>query len=209
MVFMVVTPFPLGPPKILQIYRDFVKPGSEAAFRTVEEDAARMCAELHYPHPHAAIESVTDPREVWWLNAFASETERQRVESDYANNRPLTAALDTIGPRKKDLIGAPVDILANYRADLSHGEPWTLAGARFVVVTVTAEDPRIDASVYEGPDGTRFAFRPVRTAEQADVVAAAAGPGTMVFAVRPYWGMPAREWVAADPDFWGENPSVR
>jgi len=82
------------PSQILQIYRDSLKGGSEATYKAIEEDAARICADLKCPHPHLAIESLTGPKEVWWLNAFASEAEKQRVVSDYANNRPLMAALD-------------------------------------------------------------------------------------------------------------------
>jgi hypothetical protein len=193
---------------ILEIYRDSLRPGCEAAFRAVEEDAARMCAELKCPHPHLAIESVTVPREVWWLNAFESEAEKERVSRDYANNRPLTTALDTVGPRKKDLVETPVDVFASYRADLSRGAAWVVTGARFFVVTVTTGDPQTDGWVFEAPDGTRFVFRPAATREQADRLAAAAGRETRVFAVRPYWGMPASEWIAADPEFWNVNPSA-
>lgn len=133
------------PPKILQIHRDALKRGSEATFKAVEEDAAKVCADLKCPHPHLAIESLTGPKEVWWLNAFESEAEKQRVTDDYANNRPLMAALDRISKRRADLIGTQVDIFVNYRADLSRGAPWTLAGARFFVVTMTRRDPLTEA----------------------------------------------------------------
>jgi hypothetical protein len=191
---------------VLQIYRDFLKPGSEAAFKAVEEDAARMCAELSCPHPHLAIESVTGPKEVWWLNAFESEAEKERVYREYASNQPLMTALADIGPRKKDLTETPLDVLASYRPDLSGGDPWPIAGARFFVVTVTTGDAQPEGSVFESPDGTRFVFRPVTTREHADRISASAGLETRVFAVRPYWGMPAKEWIAADPEFWSVNP---
>lgn len=195
------------PPKILQIHRDTLKRGSEATFKAVEEDAAQACADLKCPHPHLAIESLTGPKEVWWLNAFESEAEKQRVTDDYANNRPLMAALDRISQRRADVIGTEVDIFANYRADLSRGAPWRLAGARFFVVTVTRRDPLTEGSVFEASDGTRFVLRAVGTRDQADVAAAAVGPEATVFAVRPYWGMPAKEWIAADPEFWKSNPT--
>src|SRR5713226_6861340 len=197
------------PPKILEIYRDSLKPGSETAFKAVEEDAARICAELKFPHSHLAIESLTGPKEVWWLNGFESEAEKQQVSDDYASNPALVEALERIGKRREGLTGTPVDIFANYRADLSRGAPWKLAGARFFVVTVTRRDPKIEGSVFEAPDGDRFIMRPVTTRHQADVLAAAAGPETTVFAVRPYWGMPAKEWIAVDPEFWKPNPMTR
>jgi hypothetical protein len=124
-------------PTILQIYRDSLKPGREGAFKTVEEDAARICAELKFPHSHLAIESLSGPKEVWWLNAFESEAEKQQAASDYARNPALVAALESITRRKEGLTEAPVNVYATYRADLSRGAPWKVAGARFFVVTVT------------------------------------------------------------------------
>lgn len=194
------------PPQILQIYRDSVKEGGEAAYKTIEEDAARICADLRFPHPHLAIESLTGPKEVWWLNAFESETERQQLTVDYTKNPALVAALEGIAKRKEEVTGTPVNVFATYRADLSRGVLWNPSGARFVVVTVTNEDLRIEGPFFEAPDGTQFILRPVGTRTEAEVLAKAAGAETMVFAVRPYWGMPAKEWIDADPEFWKSNP---
>lgn len=198
-----------GRAQILQIYRDPLKHGREAAYKTVEQDAARICARFNFPNPHLAIETLTGPKEVWWLNAFASEAERQRVASDYAGRPALVAALEGIAKRKQGLTGTPVDVLTAYKADLSRGVSWNPAGARFFVVTVTKRNLQTRASVFEAPDGTRYFLTPVRTRRQADLEAAALGPETRVFAVRPYWGMPAKEWIAADPEFWGTNPRAR
>lgn len=197
------------PAQILQIYRDPLTQGREAAYKAVEQEAARICAHLSFPHPHLAIESLTGPKEVWWLNAFASEAERQGVTRDYASNPALVAALGGIVKRKEGLTGTPVDVLTTYKADLSGGVLWEPAGARLFVVTVTKRDLQAKGSVFEAPDGSRYVLRPVRTRREADAEAAALGPETRVFAVRPYWGMPAKEWIAADPEFWRTNPMAR
>ncbi len=194
---------------ILQIYRDSLKPGSEAMFQAIEEDAARICAELECPHPHLAIESLSGPSEVWWLNAYASEAEKERVASAYANNAPLMAALADISKRREGIVGTPVDVFATHRATLSRGAEWRVARTRFFAVTVTRGDVQLAGSVFEAPDGTRFVFRPAATRADADALATVAGPGTIVFAVRPYWGMPMKEWIAADPVFWKLNPMAR
>ncbi len=183
-----------------------MKEGGEAAYKAIEEDAARICADLRFPHPHLAIESLAGPREVWWLNAFESEAERQQIVADYVGNPALVAALDGITKRKGEVTGTPVDVLATYRTDLSRGVSWNPAGARFFVVTVTKREPRLDGAVFEAPDGTRFLLRPVGTLSEAEALAKAAGADTTVFAVRPYWGMPAKEWIDADPEFWKPNP---
>ncbi len=73
---------------------------------------------------------------------------------------------------------------------------------RFVVITMTRSERKIDGTVFETPDGVRFIVTAAQTREEAERKAASAGPDTNLFAVRPYWGMPAKEWVAADPEFW-------
>jgi hypothetical protein len=197
------------PPRLLEIFRDFVKPGSEAAFRSVEEDAARICAELGCPHPHLAIESLTGPMEVWWLNAFESEAQYQRAVDAYRSNRELTTALEEISKRREGLIFSPIDLLTTHRPHRSRDAPWKLGGARFFVAAMTKREDGPAGSVFEAPQGERFILRPVAEREEANSLASAAGAETRVFAVRPYWGMPASEWVRSDPDFWSESPTSR
>jgi hypothetical protein len=197
------------PTRLLEIYRDFVAPGSEEAYRTVEEDAAAICADLGCPHPHLAIESLSGPKEVWWLNGFESQAHYERAVEAYRANGALTAALEGIGKRKEGLVGLPDDRLVTYRADLSRGAAWKVAGTRFVVATVTRQDHVTPGAVFEAPDGTRFILRPAATHAEADSMAAAAGAGTTIFAVRPYWGMAASDWIASDPEFWSSNPAAR
>ena len=198
-----------GAAKIMQIYRDSLKRGSEAAFKTVERDAARICADLGCPNVHLAMESLTGPTEVWWLTPYASAADQRRVADGYRDNPRLMAALDGIARRKANLVGTAVDVIANYREDLSRGTRWNATGARFFVVTVTKRDPQTEGAVFEAADRTRFIFRAVAARRQAEVIAAAAGSAATAFAVRPYWGMPAREWITADPGFWKVNPRAR
>lgn len=196
------------PPNILQIFRESLKPGSEAAYQTIEDETARLCVVLECPHPHVAIAPLAGPKEVWWLNAFESEAARQRVVDAYVQNLPLMAALDRSSRLKAAITGTPIDVLARYRPDLSRGAGWTLRGARFVVVAISDHDITASGAVYEAPDGTRYILKPAGTREEADAVARSLAPGATVFAVLPQWGLPDAEWIAADPDFWKPNPLV-
>src|SRR5438552_5040276 len=198
------------PPQMLQIVRESLNEGSEAAYRTIEEDAARICADLNCPNAHLAMESLTGPKEVWWLTPYESESDRQRVANGYASNRTLMAALQDVLRHKQGLVGAPIDVLAHYRDDLSGQAPWKVRGTRFFVVTVTSGDPPVVGAVFEVPDGTRFIFRSARTLHEAESLAAeASSKTTTILAVQPYWGMPANDWIAADPEFWQPNPMAR
>jgi hypothetical protein len=190
------------PPKILEIYRDFLKPGSDAAYNEIERDIARVCIELGFPHAYLAIESLTGPKEVWFLNGWESSAEQKQVADDYENNAPLAAALEKNAKRKAGLVSTPIEVFANYRPYSGGGEPWRLGMGRFLVITVTRASERMDGTTFETADGTKFIVLPANARAVADAKAAAIGPDTRVFAVRPYWSKPAEEWVSADPSFW-------
>lgn len=197
-------------PQILEIYRDHLKPGALDAYRKIEQDAAQICARLKCPHPYLGIESLTGPKEAWWFNGFESQDELKQVVDAYGKNPPILAALEEITQRKKDLLSAEAtnDFL-NVKPQSCGGPPWTLGYSRFLVISWTklstdpgkATETKCTGTMYE-TETLRVIIRPVTIRRKADTVAAAAGPGSRVFAVRPDWSMPAKEWVAADPRFW-------
>ena len=189
------------PAQRLYVYRDFLKPGSDAAYRKIEIDAARVCAEMKCPHPYIGIESLTGPKEAWWLNGFRSDAEEQQVAAAYANNTKIRDALALIAKRKEALITKPLETSTSYRPEASHGRPWHVGAGRFLVITVTRSRRAMDGTVFEALDGTRYVIRPAHTREEAEALARRIAE-TKVFAVRPYWSMPAEEWIAADPEFW-------
>lgn len=193
---------------ILQIYRDFLEPGSEAAYSKVEEDAVRICAELKCPHPYLAIESLSGQKEVWFFNGYAGPAEQERVAENYKKNTVLLAALAGINKRKRGLTGSPVNVFADYRRELSHGVPWSLGQGRFLVIEVTQGKPRTAGTVFEAADGTKFIVSPARTRSEADEKVAGSNSEARVFAVRPDWSLPSAGWVASDPEFWRSNRRV-
>jgi hypothetical protein len=196
-----------APPRFLYIYRDSLKRGVDSAYRAIEDDAARSCAKFKCPNPYLGLESLSGPHEAWWVNAFASVADTTRVVRAYAANRPLMQALDSVAKRKASLIGTPIQGFGVFRPELSRGPAWSVAGARFAVVTVTRSRLPAEGSVWEVADSTRYILRPARTRRQAEALARK--HGARVFAIRPYWSMPAPEWVAADPDFWRLAPAPR
>jgi hypothetical protein len=203
------------PPQILEVYREFWKPGSIAASRKIEVEAAQICVELKCPHPYLGLESLTGPKEAWFLNGFVSLADQTQVGEDYQKNPALIEALNKILARKKPLSRADdINVFAHYQPSLSRGAPWSLGQGRFLVITVTKHDLAskrnlvIDGTAFETEDGTRFIVSPAQTRREADALAAAAGPETRVFAVRPYWSLPARDWVAMDSSFWKNRPTA-
>ena len=199
-------------PQLLQICRERVAEGRERDFKAIEEDAARICAEMDCPNSHLAMESLTVPNEIWWLTPYESDADRERVAKGYADNPALLAALGGIAARKQGVTAPPPaasDVVARLNPALTGGPAWTIAGARFFVATATPRQPQGDASVYESAEGVRFMLRAVRDPHEGAAIAQDWGPDARVFAVRPYWGLPAAEWIAADREFWNVNPAAR
>jgi len=196
-------------PPILQICREFVTPGREAEFRVIEEDAARVCVEMNCPNAHLAMESLTGPPEIWWITPYESEADRARVAKGYADNPALMAALGVIATRKPGVTAAPLDLVAHLNPAVSSGPRWTFAGTRLFVAMAGPGCPAPPATVYESPDGGRLILRRVKDADEGAALARAWGSEARLFAVRPYWGMPASGWIAADREFWHVNPAAR
>ena len=200
-----------APPQILQIFREPLKPASEAAYDAIEVETARLAGQLGCPNPYLAAQTLSGSKEVWWFNAYSSPARQQEVFDAYANNTRLMDALRAMTARKKSLTLAPIDLTTTYLPALSSGNAWTLGEGRFLVVTVTTEQTHDTGTVFEAPDGTRFVVRAANTREQAEAVRKSSGPDTKVLAVRPSWSFPAKEWIAMDAVFWQQrsDPEIR
>jgi hypothetical protein len=190
--------------RFMYIYRDSLKRGVDSAYRAIEDDAAQICADLRCPNPYIGVESLSGPHEAWWLNTFATEADTARVARAYATDRARAARLGAVAQRKAALIGTPVQGFAVYRRDLSRGPAWSLAGARFIVITVMRAFQAAEGSAWMMADSTLYILRPVRTYHDAEILVS--HTKARIFAVRPNWSMPARAWVAADPEFWRARP---
>lgn len=191
-----------APPPILQLHRERLKPGAEAAYSGIEVEAAGACARLGAPHPYLGLESWNGAREAWWLNAYASDAEVRAVARGYAKNAALSQALAEVGARKKDLVTPLGSTTLRLRPRPGDGG-WRLLGARFFVAAERrASNRRLPGAVFAAPGGTFFVLVPVATRQEAQLAARALGRDARVLAIRPDWSLPAPEWVAADPQFW-------
>lgn len=190
------------PQPILLIAREPLAAGREKEYREIEEETARLSAQLGCPHPYLAMESLTGPKEIWWFNGFDSPEDQREVGEAYEKNAPFSAALKKNSDRKAPVTGKVIEVYAKYRPDLSRGEQWIPGHGRFVVIAVTKAQLSGAGTVFQAADGTFFVFSPARNRKQAERLAGSI-PGSTVAVVRPSLSFPAKEWVAADPRFWG------
>jgi hypothetical protein len=202
-VFMASAFSQAHPPQILEVYREYLKADEVQAVHQIEVDAAQICIRLKFPHRYLVLESLTGPKEFWYLNAFDSQADMDKVGREYEGNKALTSALAENLKRKAPYLAAEsTNAFLQYRPELSGGTPWAMGRGRFLVTVWTKGSAGTGGTVFEGPDGNRLVIRAVRTRAEAESMAAAAGAGTHVFAIHPELGWPNEEWVTADPEFW-------
>jgi hypothetical protein len=197
-------------PRFLLIVRERLRPGIENDYDRNELELATACATLGCPHPYLALATLTTPKEVWWLNAFTSEQERDDLDAAYARNERLMAELQRFGRRKDAFRETLVSTQTTYRPDLSDGVVLRLTAARCVVIVESegSDAPTVSGAVFESAKGERFVLAPVRSRDAAEEIARAAAL-SMILEVQPRWSFPAEDWVSADPEFWSSNPVAR
>jgi hypothetical protein len=191
-----------SPPPFLLVVSERLQPGSEAAYDRIERERARICANRKCPHPYLALESLTGPKQVWWLTSFAFEVDRARVEEAYRRDKALMTELQQTAQQKRALIHMSETMWTSYRRDLSDEGSWRIGGTRFMVIAVTTTERKVNAAVFETSWGLRLLLAPAATRREAERKAPSVGANARVFAVRPYWSWPADSWIAADPEFW-------
>lgn len=196
-------------PQFLLIVRERLRRGMEEAYGKNELKIAAACATLKCPHPYLALAPVAGPKEVWWLNAFASQEEKNQLESAYARNEPLMGKLRPLGKRKEGFREALTTTFMEYRPDLSGGAALRLVGARFLVININQDEREAAGAVFESSDGERFVVASADSHAAAERIALRAGPRSIMLAVQPQWSFPADAWIAADPVFWSSNPVAR
>src|SRR4051812_22473508 len=78
----------MGPPKVLSIYREEVKPGKDIAHTQHEIAWSQALKKANYQNSMLAITSVTGPSEAWYLTGYDSfagfEKNSEMMESNAA-----------------------------------------------------------------------------------------------------------------------------
>ncbi len=111
---------PSGPPKVLQIFREEVKPGKAPAHEKVEAGWPRAFAHANSPTHYLAMVSVTGPSEAWFITGFDSLAAWEKDRQDNQKNAALTAELNQLEEKDGELLSGLRSIVATYREDLSY-----------------------------------------------------------------------------------------
>jgi hypothetical protein len=129
------------PPQILQISREFIKPGKQAEVLKIERDSVAAQARLKSPHAYLVIGSMSGPDNLWWLHAADSYGDFEKEQAKVAAIPGLLEAWARIPVLKAGLISGTRTVFARFREDLSYGRGLSGVGTRYFLVTTVSVRP--------------------------------------------------------------------
>ena len=123
------------PAKVIQIYREQVKPGKAVAHEKVEVGWPAAFAKASSPAYYVAMTSVSGPGEAWYINPRDSFAALGKDDEAVEKNPALKAQLDALSAQDGELLSGISIYLATYREDLSYRPDIEWSKARLVNVT--------------------------------------------------------------------------
>src|SRR5713226_7566188 len=145
------TPERMGPPPILYISREDIKPGKMPAHTKESEAYARILAKENGPYYRLALVPVAgNENEVVYLNAETSFAQLEatingRDKKEAGATGAMKAELDRLDRQSSDLHAAMRDLMAVYREDLSFEPNIDVRQMRYFAITTERVRPGHDA----------------------------------------------------------------
>jgi hypothetical protein len=119
-------------PKVLQIFREDVKPGKGPAHEKFEARFPAAMAKAHWPTNYIALVSMTGPGDAWFLTGYQSFEAWQQDVQNTGANPGLQSELDSLVEKDGEFLSGGRSLVALYREDLSHRPAFNLGKTRYV-----------------------------------------------------------------------------
>ena len=138
-------------PRVLQIYREEVKPGKNAAHEKVETGWPRAYASAKWPTYYLAITSSTGPNEAWFLSGWDSLAAWEKSSQAEEKNAALQAQLQQLSAQDGELLSGARSVVANFREDLSYrGSEVPFGKMRYFYLSTVRIRPGHDSDFTDG-----------------------------------------------------------
>jgi hypothetical protein len=129
---------PAGLPKVLQIYREEVKPGKGAAHEKLE---AGWPAAFRKAGVDAYYLAMTSNRQAWFVTPWESFGAAEKAGKAMDANAVLAAEQAQLSTQDGELISDVNGIWATLQKDISYRTDWDTAKMRYFVVTTVRLNP--------------------------------------------------------------------
>ncbi len=131
-----------GPPKVLQITREFIKPGKSGAIHDASESKfVAAMAKAKWPTHYTAMNSLSGKSRALYLTGYPSFDAWEKDSAAIEKNKALSAELDKDSVADGELLDGIDQAVLYYNEDLSYRPPQSLAHIRFMEITVIKIKP--------------------------------------------------------------------
>ncbi len=126
----------IGPPKVLVIMREYLKPGRAGSMHEKTESAfVRAMAAAKWPTPYFAMDSMSGPSRSLFLVGYPSFEAWEKDNAATQKNATLSAAFDRAGIADGDLLTSYESSTSVYREDMSLRANVNIAQMRYFEIT--------------------------------------------------------------------------
>jgi hypothetical protein len=122
---------PPAPPKILQIFREEVKPGKGPAHEKVEAGWPAAFAKANWPSHYLALASMTGSSEAWFVSGYDSLAAWEKDTKAIEANKALSAHLDTLTEKDGELLSGHSGLILTHREEFDNGPNVDLSKTRY------------------------------------------------------------------------------
>ena len=184
----------MGPPKVLTIIREFVKPGKAGMVHEKAESAfVQAFARAKWPTHYLAVTSLSGKTRALFLVGYDSFAAWEKDNQATEKNAALSQALDRAGVADGELLSGVDGGTFAYREDYSLRAPVEIAHMRYFEISVFHVKPGHDKdwdegmklvmaayekipdihwacfqAVYGAPEGTFLFFTPIKSLAETD-----------------------------------------
>lgn len=125
-----------GPPKVLSITQEFVKPGMGPAHDKWEAAWNQALIRAKIPVRTLTISSVTGGNELWFMSGYESFAEWEKVGKAF-EAPPISTVMEQFIPKETEYVAETRTLIATYRPDLSYHPDIKLGTMRYFNVRST------------------------------------------------------------------------
>jgi hypothetical protein len=196
-----------GPPPVLQIFREEVKPGKGPLHEKSEASWAAAYKKANLKYYYVGTSAMSGPNEAWFFSAYASMDDAEKATAALAANKSAQAEVDRVNVSDGDLLSNARSMYAFYNSELSYRPNFNLGEYKYFMVetyrvklghgekfaafrktiNVGHEKANVDEHmlVYNvglgSPTGTVLVFQPVKALKEYDDLAKVHGKGSAYY----------------------------
>jgi hypothetical protein len=147
-----------GPPKVLQIFREEVKPGKVPAHEKWETGWPKAFAKANWPTNSLAMVTVTGPSEAWFMTAYDSFAAWGKDLESFDKNQAFKSEYDRLTQGDGEFLSGGRSIVGALREDLSTNVLVELPKIRYFRVITFRVRPGHDSDFMEATKIVRAGY---------------------------------------------------